>query len=106
MMRGAFVAALTLLAAVTVSGQTATEETITLDADEKRIVRERYHASEAVTLSGRAGGGWRLYAGAAIDAERIDLTMRNVRGLVRFRADWSRAREVLDQAERQSSTRP
>ena len=98
-----FVAAM-LFAATAANGQTATEETVTLDSEEKRIVRAQYHASEAVSLGGRAAGGWRLYAGAAIDAEHIDLTMRNVRGVVRFRADWHRVHEVLARAERESSS--
>jgi hypothetical protein len=75
--------------------QNRREENIVLDAAEKHIVRENYHNDEAVTLS---GDRWRLYAGASIDAQRVDLRMRNVRGVVRFRADWSRVANILDRS--------
>jgi hypothetical protein len=94
------IAALLLLAGSAAYAQDRTDETITLDAAQKHIVQSAYHDDKAVTFSGRAAGGWHLYAGAAIDAQRIDLTMRNVRGVVRFHADWSRVRSILDQARR------
>src|SRR5579884_822873 len=82
---------LAVFLATSAVAQTHKEETINLDATEKHITRENFHDDASVTLSGNADGGWHLYAGAAIDAKRIDLRMRNVRGVVRFRADWSRA---------------
>jgi hypothetical protein len=71
------------------------DERIVLDAAEKHIVRDAYHDDQAVVLQGAEAGGWRLYAGAAVDARRIDLTLRNVRGEVRFRADTSRLEALL-----------
>lgn len=91
--------ALVLFAVLATSPHQKTEE-IRLDAAEKRIVREQYHGDEAVTLTGEQAGGWHLYAGAAIDAKRIDLRMRNVRGVVRFRADWSRLTTLLQRSEK------
>ena len=86
-----------IVLAASAAPQTHKEETVTLDAAEKHITRDNFHDDEAVTLR---GNGWRLYAGAAIDAQRIDLKMRNVRGMVRFRADWSRIANVLERSRK------
>ena len=94
--------ALLLAAVVTATA----DQSIVLDDSEKHIVRTAFHEDEAVALSGNAAGGWHLYAGAAIDAQRIDLTMRNVKGTVRFRADSTRARSILDHIERQYAAPP
>ena len=93
-----------LFSVIPVSAQTTKETNINVDAAEKHIVLTQYHNDQAVTLSGQAAGGWRLYAGAAIDAQRIDLTMRNVRAQARFHADWSRVTAILDRVERQRAT--
>lgn len=74
----------------------ATEKNVTLDAADKHIVQSPYHAEEAVTLAGNAVGGWHVYAGAAIDAGRIDLRMRNVRGQIRLRTDSTRLQQTLN----------
>lgn len=84
----------TLLVAALLLAQNA-NTTVSLDAADKHIVKTNYHADKALTLSGRDAGGWSLYAGAAIDASRIDLRMSNVRGSVRFRADSSRVKAIL-----------
>ena len=94
MTRGAF-AVMLVLVSPAIAQETARDEVVDLTAPEKRIVESSYHDSEAVVLSGSAGGGWHLYAGAAIDAERIDLKMTNIRGVVRFRADWGRISNIL-----------
>lgn len=94
-------AVMLLLIPVAAFAQTTREETVVLDAAEKRIVHADYHDDQAVTLSGPEAGGWRLYAGAAIDAKRIDLTMRNVRGEVHYRADWTRIAGILDRSRRE-----
>lgn len=85
----------TALGLVAASAGAQEVERVTLDAPEKRIVRESYHDARAVTLGGREGGGWSVYAGAAIDARRIDLTLRNVRGEVTYRADASKLEAIL-----------
>jgi hypothetical protein len=100
--RLAFFAFAVLLATAAVA-QTAPppkDERVVLDAQEKHIVRELYHDDEAILLQGNEAGGWRLSAGAAIDARRIDLRMRNIRGEVRFRADWSRLDALLRRQRR------
>ena len=102
-MRVVILLALASLLSVGAAAQTAPppkDERIVLDAQEKRIVRELYHDDEAILLQGREAGGWHLSAGAAIDAQRIDLTLRNVRGEVRFRADWSRLDALLRRQRR------
>lgn len=95
-----------VLLSASANAQTSKDTNVVLDAAEKHIVRTQFHDDEAVTLSGNAAGGWRLYAGAAIDAQRIDLRLRNVRGQLRFRADWSRVRDVLDRVEREHAAQP
>jgi hypothetical protein len=96
--------ALVFLVASAASAQTVRESNVVLDAAEKHIVREHYHDDEAVTLVGNAAGGWHLYAGAAVDAQRIDLRMHNVRGQMHFRADWSRISAMLQHAEARATT--
>lgn len=76
------------------------DEQIVLDAAEKRIVKADYRAHRAVSARGGEAGGWQLNAGAAIEARRIDLTLRNVQGVVRFRADASRIEELFARSER------
>ena len=93
LVRALFIALICLMAGA--AAAQPKDERVVLDAAEKRIVRGAYHDDEAVVVQGREAGGWRLYAGAAIDARHIDLTMRNVRGEVRFRADTSRLEALL-----------
>lgn len=93
-----FILALACLLSAAAAAQTAPppkDERVVLDAGEKRIVRELYHDDEAIQLQGNEAGGWHLSAGASIDARRIDLTLRNVRGEVRFRGDFSRLDALL-----------
>ena len=97
--------AIVLAAVLSTGATTTTNNNYVLDAAEKHIVRAQFHEDEAVALSGNAAGGWHLYAGAAIDAQRIDLTMHDIKGSVRFRADWSRVRSVLDRVEQQNLAR-
>ncbi len=97
-----------LMIATTAAAQTTTttakETNVVLDAADKHIVRDQFHDDEAVTLGGDAAGGWRLYAGAAIDARQIDLRMHDVKGELHFRADWTRLKAALARFER-STTR-
>lgn len=75
-----------------------TEEVVFDDAT-KRIVETEYRAARAVSARGSEAGDWQLYAGAAIEARRIELTLRQINGIVRFRADWSALSAVLDRSE-------
>lgn len=93
-MRFAACFALICLLGTTAAAQNRDERTV-LDAAEKRVVREQYHEDHAITLRGSEAGGWQLSAGAAIDARNINLTLRNVRGEVRFRANSGRLEALL-----------
>ena len=61
----------------------------TLDIAERRIVVQDYHASRALRLASEDGSAVALDVGAAVDARRIELTLHNVQGRVRYR--WSLA---------------
>lgn len=80
------------------------EERTVLDAPEKHVAAAQYRAARSVVAGGRAGGGWQLTAGAAIEATAIDVTLRNVRGSVTLRADPSRL-EPLVRRERVAALR-
>lgn len=83
------IVALSLLLAAPMFAQQQTD-THNIDIAQKRITETNYHNSEMVELAGPQAGGWHLQAGTAIHAQRIDLSLRNVRGTIRFRADSSR----------------
>jgi hypothetical protein len=74
------------------------EERIVLDAAEKRITRAYYRDEKAISVRGAEAGGWHLEAGATIEAQHIDLRMLNVRGVITYRADWSRISDLLNRA--------
>jgi hypothetical protein len=99
-MRRPLLVLLFLAATAQAQAPAARTEEISLDAADKHIVRTAYHDDTAVVLSGPEAGGWSLTAGAAIDARRIDLRMRNVRGTARFRADTRRVAAVFPRAQR------
>ncbi len=90
--------------AMTQVNATPDKETVLNDA-EKRIVETDYRASHAVSARGSEGGGWQVDAGAVITARRIDLTLRNVQGVVRFRADGNALSEVFARSERRRLAR-
>jgi hypothetical protein len=61
-----------------------------LQIDERRIVEvEDYQAGRAVRLRSEESGALLLDVGVSLAARRIDVTVRNVRGRVRFHADLS-----------------
>jgi hypothetical protein len=74
------------------------EERIVLDAAEKRITRPHYRDEKSVSVRGTEAGGWHLEAGVTIEAQNIDLRMRNIRGVITYRADWSRITTLLNRA--------
>jgi hypothetical protein len=71
------------------AAEAPSDEVRTLDIAERRIVEQDFHASRALRLASEDGSGVALDVGAAVDARRIELTLRNVKGLVRYR--WSLA---------------
>src|SRR5687768_11348783 len=103
------VAAFLLL--ITISSAVAAQETAPADKEiilsgDKRIVETSYRASTAVSARGGEAGGWKLYAGAAVEADRINLTLQGVKGIVRFRADTNALTDVLERSERRRLARP
>ena len=81
------------------------EKEIVLNGD-KRIVESNYRVSTDVSARGGEAGGWHLNAGATIEAERIDLTLRGVKGIVRFRADTRALTDVFERSERRRRAVP
>ena len=80
-------------------------EEIVLDDAEKRIVETEYRAARAISAHGPEAGGWEVDAGAVIKARRIDLTLRNVRGVVRFSVNSNALSEVFARSERRRLAR-
>lgn len=62
---------------------------------DRRIERENLHADVAVGIGG-AGEPIEVTVGAAVDAERVVITMRNVFGHVGFRASLERIVDVIN----------
>ena len=91
------IAPLSLLLAAPLLGQQQID-THNFDIAQKRITETDYHNSETVDLAGPQAGGWHLEAGTAIHAQKIDVSLRNVRGTIRFRADLSRLTALKDRA--------
>ena len=61
-----------------------------LQIDERRIVEvEDYQAGRTVRLRSEESGALLLDVGVSLAARRIDVTVRNVQGRVRFHADLS-----------------
>lgn len=63
-------------------------QTITLDIDARRISRAALDASLAVQT--RPGSGIDLSVGAAVSAENVEIHLRRVDGVVRYRLDASK----------------
>ena len=74
------------------------DKQIVLNGD-KHIVETAYRASTDVSVRGSEAGGWHLNAGAAVEAARIDLTVRGAKGIVDFRADIRALTDVLERSE-------
>lgn len=62
------------------------DETFELNITERRIVEQNFSASTAVELNPNQHQGLSLRVGVGVQAERIDVLLRNVFGRVRFRA--------------------
>jgi hypothetical protein len=62
----------------------------TLQIGERRIVEVAdYQAGRVVRLRSDDSGALQIDIGAALSAQRLDVTLRNVQGRVRFHADLS-----------------
>lgn len=72
------------------AGRATADETFELNIGERRITRPGLEASTAVEAGGGEGRGLRVRIGVALGATNIDVLLRNVRGLVRFRGSLER----------------
>ena len=63
---------------------------------EQRITEQNFFASTAVAAGNEGARGLDLRVGVAVGAERLDVTLRNVRGSVRFRGSLDALRRVLE----------
>jgi hypothetical protein len=72
------------------------DESFELNIAERRITEQNFFASTAVAAGGEGARGLDLRVGVAVGAERIDVTLRNVRGSVRFRGSLDALRRVLE----------
>jgi hypothetical protein len=70
-------------------------ETRELDIAERRIVVDDYHASRSLRLVSNDGGAVAIDAGVALAARRIEVTLHNVKGSVRFRANFDAVHQRL-----------
>lgn len=85
------------------TAQGEVDENFELNIAERRITEQNFFASTAVATAVEATRGVNLQVGVAVGAERIDVTLRNVRGRVRFRGSLDALRRVLD-ARRPAAT--
>lgn len=72
------------------------DESFELNIAERRITEQNFFASTAVAAGEGDARGLDLRVGVAVGAERIDVTLRNVRGRVRFRGSLDALRRVLE----------
>ena len=72
------------------------DENFELNIAERRITEQNFFASTAIAAGDEGARGLDLRVGVAVGAERIDVTLRNVRGRVRFRGSLDALRRVLD----------
>jgi hypothetical protein len=82
-------------AAVSPAAVSAPVEERDLDIAYKQIVEESYRASRALRLLSNDGSGIALDAGVALAARRIHVTLRNVKGHVRFRFNFAALNQRL-----------
>lgn len=72
------------------------DESFELNIAERRITEQNFFASTTVSAGEEGARGLDLRVGVAVGAERIDVTLRNVRGSVRFRGSLEALRRVLE----------
>ena len=78
----------------TESPRSNVDETFDLNIDIRRITRENFEASTAVSTDGDQRVNVQIGVGLA--AGRIEVLLRNVQGRVRFRGSLDRIFEIID----------
>lgn len=71
-------------------------ETFELNISERRITEQNFNASTSVEAGEESARGLRLRIGVGVGAEQIDVLLRNVHGLVRFRGTLDRVLELIN----------
>ena len=72
------------------------DETFTLNIAERRITEQDFAASTSVGFDRRDANGVSMQIGVALRAQRIDVTLRNVTGTVRFRGSVQRILDLIN----------
>lgn len=78
------------------AAQTNADENFELDIASRRITENNYQASTAIETNADNARGVNLRVGVFLNANRIDVSLRNVRGQVRFRGSLERVLERLN----------
>jgi len=76
--------------------RTTADETFELNISERRITERGFSASTTVEVGEETARGLLLRVGVGVGADEINVLLRNVRGLVRFRATLQRVLERLN----------
>jgi len=77
------------------AAQTNADENFQLDIASRRITENNYQASTAIETDAGDTRGVDLRVGVFLNASRIDVSLRNVRGQVRFRGSLDSVLERL-----------
>lgn len=85
--------------------RTSADETFELNITERRITENNFEASTSIEAGDESARGLHLRVGVGVGAERIDVLLRNVRGMVRFRGTLERVLSLIN-ARRTTNTVP
>jgi hypothetical protein len=83
--------------------RTNADETFELNISERRITKLNFAASTSVEAGEESAHGLRLRIGVGVGAEQIDVLLRNVHGMVRFRGTLDRVLELLNSRRTQET---
>ena len=72
------------------------DELFVLDIKERRISEKDFEASTAVAAGADSQKGVRVQAGVLVQAQTIDVLLRNVKASVRFRGSLQRILDILN----------
>lgn len=78
------------------NARTSADETFELNITERRIVENNFAASTSIEAGDESARGLDLRIGVGVGAERIDVLLRNVRGMVRFRGTLDRVLNLIN----------
>ena len=82
--------------AVGAEARTSADETFELNITERRITENNFEASTSIEAGDESARGLHLRIGVGVGAERIDVLLRNVRGMVHFRGTLDRVLDLIN----------